>query len=92
VSSLFLIDSHFVMWFLCVIHRDRGLTPKIPENCPEKLRDVMRMCWQKDPNERPVSFLFYILSIQIKNSLVVHSSINTKQSISLSLIFFDFNG
>jgi hypothetical protein len=35
--------------------RDQNLTPKIPEDCPQKLREIMEMCWKKDPNERPVS-------------------------------------
>jgi hypothetical protein len=33
------------------------LTPEIPEECPEKLAQLMKMCWNKDPNQRPVSSL-----------------------------------
>jgi hypothetical protein len=33
--------------------RQNGLTPKIPYQCPQKLRTLMEMCWKKDPNERP---------------------------------------
>jgi len=33
--------------------RDRGLTPPIPNDCPQKLREVMEMCWKKDPDQRP---------------------------------------
>jgi D-alanyl-D-alanine dipeptidase len=33
--------------------RDQGLTPKIPDDCPPLLRQVMEMCWQKDPEQRP---------------------------------------
>jgi len=40
--------------------RDNFLTPKIPDNCPPLLRQVMEMCWQKDPEQRPVSFLICI--------------------------------
>jgi serine/threonine protein kinase len=40
--------------------RDRGLAPKIPDNCPPLLRQLMEMCWQKEPEQRPVSFLFCI--------------------------------
>jgi serine/threonine protein kinase len=40
--------------------RDQGLTPKIPDDCPPLLRQVMEMCWQKDPEQRPVSFLICI--------------------------------
>jgi serine/threonine protein kinase len=33
--------------------RDEGLTPTIPKECPVVLRDVMQMCWKKDPEQRP---------------------------------------
>jgi len=33
--------------------RDQGLTPKIPEDCPPKLRELMEMCWKKQPDQRP---------------------------------------
>jgi serine/threonine protein kinase len=33
--------------------RDRHLTPKIPSHCPPILREVMQLCWQADPNQRP---------------------------------------
>jgi len=33
--------------------RDRGLAPKIPDNCPPLLRQLMEMCWQKEPEQRP---------------------------------------
>jgi len=33
--------------------RDEGLTPKIPNDCPPILRELMEMCWKKDPNQRP---------------------------------------
>jgi predicted Ser/Thr protein kinase len=33
--------------------RDKGLVPKIPENCPPLLRDVMLLCWKQQPEERP---------------------------------------
>ncbi len=35
--------------------RDSGLTPTIPEDCLPILREIMHMCWQLDPNMRPVS-------------------------------------
>jgi hypothetical protein len=40
---------------LHIRYRDEGLTPEIPEDCPEKLAQLMKMCWNKDPNQRPVS-------------------------------------
>jgi hypothetical protein len=33
--------------------RDRHLTPKIPNHCPPILREVMQLCWQAAPNQRP---------------------------------------
>jgi predicted Ser/Thr protein kinase len=37
--------------------QSKGLTPEIPSDCPEKLRQLMEMCWKKEPEQRPVSFL-----------------------------------
>jgi hypothetical protein len=42
------------------------MTPTIPNDCPEKLRELMEMCWKKDPKQRPVSsstltLFFYFL-------------------------------
>jgi predicted Ser/Thr protein kinase len=36
-----------------ILIRDRYLTPTIPNNCPQKLRQVMELCWQKQPDQRP---------------------------------------
>jgi len=36
-----------------ILIRNKGLTPTIPDNCPEKLRQLMEMCWQKQPEQRP---------------------------------------
>jgi serine/threonine protein kinase len=33
--------------------RDNCLTPTIPNVCPDKLRQLMEMCWQKQPEQRP---------------------------------------
>lgn len=33
--------------------RDNFLTPAIPSDCPEKIRELMKMCWHKVPEERP---------------------------------------
>jgi hypothetical protein len=41
--------------------KEKGLTPEIPSDCPQKLRELMEMCWKKEPSKRPVSFLFYSL-------------------------------
>jgi ABC-type thiamine transport system ATPase subunit len=37
------------------------LTPEIPSNCPQKLVELMQMCWKKQPQQRPVSSLFFFL-------------------------------
>jgi serine/threonine protein kinase len=43
------------------------LTPQIPSNCPDKLRHIMKLCWNKDPNNRPVSIsLTYSSTTQTK--------------------------
>jgi predicted Ser/Thr protein kinase len=33
--------------------RDQLLTPKIPDDCSPILRELMQLCWQADPNQRP---------------------------------------
>jgi hypothetical protein len=33
--------------------RDKGLTPMIPNDCPQKLQQLMEMCWKKQPDQRP---------------------------------------
>jgi len=38
---------------IAVLIRDEGLTPTIPSNCPQKLRELMQMCWKKQPEQRP---------------------------------------
>jgi hypothetical protein len=47
---------------LIVEYRDEGFTPEIPSNCPEKFVELMQMCWKKQPQQRPVSFLFVSVS------------------------------
>jgi hypothetical protein len=41
--------------------RDEGLTPEIPSNCPQKLVELMQMCWKQQPQQRPVSSLSLFL-------------------------------
>jgi serine/threonine protein kinase len=40
-----------------ILIRDKGLIPEIPSDCPDKLRQVMEICWKKHPEQRPVSIL-----------------------------------
>jgi hypothetical protein len=42
------------------------LTPKIPDDCPPLLRQIMQMCWKQKPEERPVSFLDFLLFLSSK--------------------------
>jgi len=32
---------------------DNGFRPEIPADCPERIRDLIESCWQKDPTRRP---------------------------------------
>jgi preprotein translocase subunit YajC/predicted Ser/Thr protein kinase len=41
--------------------RDKALTPKIPEDCPTLLRDIMEKCWKPNPDERPSFKEIYLL-------------------------------
>jgi hypothetical protein len=29
------------------------MTPEIPNDCPPLYRDIMELCWKKDPQQRP---------------------------------------
>jgi hypothetical protein len=60
VFFLFLTQFHFSKKT-----RDEGLTPTIPEDCPPKLRELMEMCWKKDPDQRPVSSHFSQKTLKI---------------------------
>jgi hypothetical protein len=42
--------------------RDEAFTPAIPDDCDPTLREVMQMCWQKNPEDRPVCLLSYCYS------------------------------
>jgi hypothetical protein len=53
--------TNFSFWFFDCEYRDEGLTPEIPSNCPQKLVELMQMCWKKQPQQRPVSFLSLFL-------------------------------
>jgi len=48
--------------------RDNGLTPKIPDDSPPLLQQLMEMCWQKDPEQRPT--METVIAI-LSSSLVV---------------------
>jgi serine/threonine protein kinase len=36
-----------------ILIRDEGLTPTIPSDCPPLLRQLMQMCWNRQPEQRP---------------------------------------
>jgi predicted Ser/Thr protein kinase len=46
---------------IAVAIRDCGLTPTIPNDCPPLLREVMELCWKKEPKERPTFETLYNL-------------------------------
>jgi hypothetical protein len=54
----------FFIWFE---YRDKGLTPEIPSNCPQKLVELIQMCWKKQPQQRPVSFLFVFVFVSVSS-------------------------
>jgi hypothetical protein len=57
------------------------LTPAIPDDCPSLLREVMEMCWKKEPDQRPVSFIF---------SSILSQSYEALQKISNDVFYFVF--
>jgi hypothetical protein len=71
--------------------RDEGLTPEIPSNCPQKLVELMQMCWKKQPQQRPVSSLFSLLFVSLFCFLffVFFISHNTHQHNNLICFFLD---
>jgi hypothetical protein len=68
-------------------YRDKGLTPEIPSDCPQKLVELMQMCWKKQPQQRPVSsifcFCFFFLSFCF---FISHTHHNTTICFVSSLI------
>jgi hypothetical protein len=95
--------SHFDLfwthtWHIYMhINRDQGLTPEIPRECSEKLAQLMKVCWNKDPNQRPVSS--FLISISIFSNCVcfdlwnsnTHSQLTftlKRSEMSFSLNFF----
>jgi predicted Ser/Thr protein kinase len=38
---------------VAVAIRDNAMTPSIPSDCPPFLRELMELCWNKDPEKRP---------------------------------------
>jgi len=38
---------------VAILIKQKGLTPIIPRDCPQKLRQLMEMCWNKEPEQRP---------------------------------------
>jgi serine/threonine protein kinase len=54
---------------ILVFIRDKGFTPIIPSNCPVKLRELMELCWNKQPEQRPVSSKKQLLFSPLKNGV-----------------------
>jgi hypothetical protein len=38
---------------VAVLIRDKGLKPTVPNDCPEKLHELMNLCWNPQPEQRP---------------------------------------
>jgi len=38
---------------VAILIRDNYLRPESPRDCPEKLKQLMEMCWNKQPEQRP---------------------------------------
>jgi serine/threonine protein kinase len=60
----------------------KGLRPPIPQNCPPPLADIMRLCWQRDPNVRPS---FEVLKSKLEELYEVYRRHEEDQSQSQSL-------
>ena len=57
-------------------HLQQGHRMGQPESCPQELYDVMKLCWESDPEKRPtfewlISQLEYIISSQ-RNVMIVY--------------------
>jgi hypothetical protein len=63
------------------------LTPTIPNDCPSIFREVMQMCWKKDPDQRPVSFTFFGIPL----SFPTNDKLQTISDVCFALFFFDLN-
>ena len=47
-------------------HLQQGHRMGKPEFCPEELYDVMKLCWESDPEKRPI---FQWLETQLENTI-----------------------
>jgi serine/threonine protein kinase len=95
VSILFLSLSFEKLLILIFSfeYRDKGLTPTIPSNCPQKLVELMQMCWKKQPQQRPVfSFCFSSIDTQLNHTITpIHTTTTPLQSFSFFIqLFQDF--
>jgi serine/threonine protein kinase len=51
--------------------RDKFLTTEIPSACSQKLRELMHMCWKRQPEQRPTLKLF-VKCCKIESSSRLH--------------------
>jgi hypothetical protein len=56
---------------------DHCLTPKIPDDCPPLLRQLMQLCWKKEPDQRPVSFILFLFSHRHKRNSELKQSLTS---------------
>jgi hypothetical protein len=59
------LSYDMIVYFMVTtkLNRNEGLTPEIPKECAVVLREVMQMCWKRDPQQRP-SFEYFIALLE----------------------------
>lgn len=58
--------------------RDEHIAPDIPENCDPGLAEIMRLCWQVNPKDRPT---FQEISTMLKNRMSTNEVNNNLKQI-----------
>ena len=42
-----------IIFLVGVEIRDNGITPAVPDNTPQWLLDLLKLCWSINPDDRP---------------------------------------
>jgi hypothetical protein len=92
LSLSFLFDKLLIFDHFIFKYRDKGLTPEIPSNCPQKFVELMQMCWKKQPQQRPVSslFVFCLLFLHSINQPIILAFTNRFTFYSRNTLFLVF--
>ena len=74
----------------------RGLRPEVPKNCPPKLAELMKKCWETDPNKRPtmkeiISELKPFTTTTNFSISEVNAEISTAEDMKLTLVEANVN-